>query len=175
MSRLRNPRVLTAAAMLAALAVVAGFFKIPITNLVEIRFSILPIAAAGMLFGPGIGAIVGIVSDIGGYLAYPTGPFFPGFTVSSAVTGMIFGFLLYDSGKESSRGPSMPRIALACLLQTAVVGLFLNSLWLGILYGYGFLPAFTARLLKELLTCPVNILLLWAMARPISRLRRAPQ
>ena len=95
MSNLRNTKVLTAAALLTAIGIIAGFFKIPITNLIEIRFASIPIAAAGALFGPGIAAIVGILTDIGGFLVKPTGPYFPGFTISGAVSGLIYGIMLH--------------------------------------------------------------------------------
>ena len=50
MSKLRDIRVLTTAAMLVAISIVLGFFKIPITQLIEIRFSFLANAMAGSLW-----------------------------------------------------------------------------------------------------------------------------
>ena len=47
-----------------------------------------------MLFGPGVGGAVGALSDILGYAVRPTGPYFPGFTVTAALSGVIFGLLL---------------------------------------------------------------------------------
>ena len=69
--------MITNAAILSAIAIILGFFKIPVTQLIEIRFAMLPIAVAGCLFGPVVGGVVGMVSDIGGYiLSSPPGPFF---------------------------------------------------------------------------------------------------
>ena len=91
---LRDIRVLTSAGLLSAIAIVLGFFKIPLTQIIEIRFMVLPVAAAGWLFGPVVGGLVGIVADVGGYLIKPTGPFFPGFTITSMLSGVIFGCVL---------------------------------------------------------------------------------
>ena len=82
MSKLKDVRVLTGAAMLLAVSVILSFFKIPLTEVMEIRFANIPVAVAGMLFGPGVGGAVGALSDILGYVVRPTGPYFPGFTIT---------------------------------------------------------------------------------------------
>ncbi len=172
MSNLRNTKVLTAAALLTAIGIIAGFFKIPITNLIEIRFSSIPIAAAGALFGPGIAAIVGILTDIGGFIVKPTGPYFPGFTISSAVSGLIYGIMLHrkdNSQSAYSTKSFIIRIIAAELINAVVVSLLLNSLWLSILYGKGFIASITARALKTFIMIPVNVILLTAILKPVSR------
>jgi len=161
--RLTDVRVLTSTGLLSAIAIVLGFFKIPLTQLVELRFGSLPVAAAGYLFGPVCAGTVGFVSDIGGYLVKPTGPFFPGFTLSSVISGVIFGCVLY--GKE----PTLKRILFAQILYTIICGILLNSLWLSILYGRGFIAALTARLVKELVMIPVNTAMLAALMQPVKR------
>ena len=71
MDKMRNTRILTASAMLLAIAVILGFFKIPVNQFMELRFAFLPIACTGMLFGPFVGGVVGALSDILGYLVKP--------------------------------------------------------------------------------------------------------
>ena len=149
-SPLSNIRVLTSAGILSAIAIVLGFFKIPVTQLIEIRFAVLPVTIAAYLFGPVVGGAVGLVSDIGGYILRPTGPFFPGFTLTSIVTGVIFGLMLY---------------------KRVICGILLNSLWLSMLYGNGFIPVLTARIVKELVMIPVNTLMLAAVLQPVKKLR----
>ena len=164
MSKLKDLRVLTTAAMLAAIAVVLGFFKIPISNLIELRFQSFPIAISGALFGPAVGAIVGIITDVGGYIVKPTGAFFPGFTISSAITGIIFGLLLKV---RSEKLALLGRIALAMTVNMVVTGLLLNTLWLSMLYGNPFNVVFIARLPKELIMLPINIMILYAVLVPV--------
>ena len=121
MKKLKDVRVLTSAALVLAIAIALGFFKIPITQLIEIRFDTLALATAGQMFGPAVGLMIGALSDLGGFLIRPTGPFFPGFTISAAITGLIFGFMLY--GKKVS----LLRVVLAKLIHTLLVGMLLNS------------------------------------------------
>ena len=149
----------------SAIAIVLGFFKIPLTQIIEIRFMVLPVAAAGWLFGPVVGGLVGIVADVGGYLIKPTGPFFPGFTITSMLSGVIFGCVLYR------RRPTLLRIFTAQVIYTLVCGLLLTSIWLSMLYGNGFIPVLTARILKELVLIPVNTIMLAALMEPVRRFR----
>jgi ECF transporter S component (folate family) len=164
---LRDVRVMTSAALLSAIAIILGFFKIPVTQVIEIRFAMLPIAVSGCLFGPVVGGIVGMVADIGGYLVKPTGPFFPGFTITSMVSGVIFGFMLYR------QKPAPLRILMSQIVYTIICGVLLNSLWLSMLYGNGFIPVLTARFVKEIIMIPINTIMLVTIMEPVKRFRRA--
>ncbi len=165
MRKLSNTKTLTVAAMLTALGIVLGFFKIPITQLIEIRFGSLPVAMSGMLFGPGVSAVVGALIDIGGYLVKPTGPFFPGFTISGAVSGIIFGLMLH--GKK----PTFPRIFVAQTIHTLIVGILMNSYWLSILYlKDGYLAAIISRLLKELIMIPVMTVIMYSVLKGFEKI-----
>ena len=164
MNKIKDVRVLTTSAMMLALATVLGFFKVPITQMIELRFAFLTVACTGMLFGPVIGGIVGALSDILGYLAKPTGPFFPGFTISMAVTGIIYGSILH--GKEMS----LKRLVAAHLVQTVIVSLILNPLWLSMLYGKALVAVMTARLLKITVMFPIEVAMLWFILGPAKRI-----
>ncbi len=170
MSGIKNLRTLTMASFLVAIGIIAGFLKVPISNVLEIRFSAVPLAAAGLLFGPAIAAVNGALTDIGGYIVKPTGPFFPGFTISGIVSGIIFGLFLHN---RSGAAYSLKRISAAVIVNTVVVNLLLSSLWLTMLYGSGgFAAVLSMRLLKELVMIPVNIIIIAAIAGPVNSLAR---
>lgn len=160
MAKLSDIRVLTVSAMMLALSTILGFLKVPVTQLIELRFAFLPIACTGMLFGPAVGAIVGGMSDILGFIVKPTGPYFPGFTITAAAAGMIYGLFLYR--KEIS----WQRVAAAHFVRTVVVSFLLNPLWLSLLYGYGFWAVITARFVKTVIMFPIETALLYFILRP---------
>ncbi len=58
----------------------------------------LCIAVGGYFFGPVVGAVIGALIDVVGYFVHPTGPFFPGFTISNALIGTIYGLFYGRSG-----------------------------------------------------------------------------
>ncbi len=150
MKKLANVKTLTVAAMLTAIGIILGFFKIPINQLIEIRLGSLPVEMAGMLFGPAVAGVVGALTDIGGFIVKPTGPYFPGFTFSGIIGGIIFGLMLY--GKK----PTIKRIFATQCVYTLVVGIILNSYWLDVLYFQnGYIATIIARLPKELIMIPI--------------------
>lgn len=155
--------VLTTSALLVAMSVILGWFKVPVTNLIEIRFQMLPIAVGGMLFGPAVGGVMGAMEDVLSYIVRPTGPFFPGFSISAAVGGVIFGLMLREK-------PTVLRIFLTEAVYTAVVSICLNNIWLSILYGNAFLPVMIARLPQSLIMIPVNTVLLTAVLRTVGKI-----
>ena len=166
MKKLINTKTLTAAAMLSALGIVLGFFKIPINQLIEIRFGALPIEMAGQLFGPAVAGVVGGITDIGGYLVKPTGPFFPGFTFSSIVGGIIFGLMLHN------KKITFARVLATQVVYTIVVGIILNSYWLDVLYFQnGYFATIMARLPKELIMIPIMSVIYYSIVKAFGRTR----
>jgi ECF transporter S component (folate family) len=166
MKKLTNTKTLTAAAMLSALGIVLGFFKIPINQLIEIRFGALPIEMAGQLFGPAVAGVVGGITDIGGYLVKPTGPFFPGFTFSSIVGGIIFGLMLYN------KKITFLRVLATQVVYTIVVGIILNSYWLDVLYFQnGYFATIMARLPKELIMIPIMSVIYYSIVKAFGKVK----
>lgn len=166
MNKLRNTKILTGAAMLTALGIILGFFKVPINQLIEIRFGFLPIEMAGMLFGPAIAGVVGALTDIGGFIVKPTGPYFPGFTFSSIVGGIIFGLML--KGKKIT----FLRVLITQILYTVIVCIILNSYWLDLLYYQnGFLVTVIARLPKEIIMIPIMTVMFYSLVKVFGRVR----
>ena len=103
----------------------------------------------GILYGPVIAAIGYGLADVIGALLFPTGAFFPGFTVSAVLTGLIFGWVLYK--KEVTIVRALIASALVCL----AVNLLINTYWLTIIIGKGFTVLLASRAVKELVAIPV--------------------
>ena len=59
-----------------------------------ISFGGFPIIFGGIVFGPILGGIVGIVGDVVSFIVKPTGTFMPHFTLTAALTGIIPGILV---------------------------------------------------------------------------------
>lgn len=71
---------LTTAAMLAAMSIVCGkYLAIPVGNVMRFSFENLPIILSGMMFGPIMGALTGVVADLFGCLLV-------GYTINPLVT-----------------------------------------------------------------------------------------
>lgn len=158
---------LSIAGMLLGLAVICGYLKVPITNTIEIRFLTLPIAAAGIILGPVPGVIVGGLTDFLSYIVKPTGPYFPGFMITYALTGLVFGLV----ARLGARGEvSLPRILVAQGISTVFFNILLNTQWLSMLYGSPFMVVLIPRIPKEILMFVIYSVMLYVVLRPVRRL-----
>lgn len=153
-NQLKKPLVLTTAAMMIAVYVILYMVKIPIAVESRVSVTFLPIVVSAYLGGPVVSIIVGAIGDILGFLAFPSGQFFPGFTISAAVTGLIYGVFLFRVSRKKLR--------LMTILSTAIVTLFvytaLNTLWLAILYQKAFFIYLASRIVKNLITFPFQMI-----------------
>lgn len=146
---------LTMMAMLGALSVVLGYYSIVIGDYIKISFSGLPNQIAGHLFGPAAAALFGAVTDLVKYVVKPTGPFFPGFTISAALSGLLYGMAFYQ------KNITFFRVFLTKLFVVLLVDLLLNTYWLSILYGNGFFAILPVRILKNAIMLPIDSILLY--------------
>lgn len=132
----RNPVfVLVSLSMLIALQVVLSRFISIQTPLFKISTGFVPVMLAGSLFGPIGGLVVGGVSDLVGAMLFPFGAYFPGFTLTAAFSGIVYGAML--RGK-----PSITTIIVSYLITTIVVTLGLNELFITYLYVKGTEPLY---------------------------------
>lgn len=164
LEELRDSRTLAIIAMLLAMAVVLMIFgTVQLTNYLKIGFSFLPNELAAMLFGPSVGGIVAGMADILKYLAKPTGAFFPGFTISAFLGGIIYGIILYK------KPFSVKRIILAKVIVAIFINSILNTYWLMIMYGNSFFALLPARILKQVLMVPVETVLFYLVVKTLSK------
>lgn len=151
--------------MLVALSTVLSFFTIVVSSVLEIGFSFLPLAVSGMMFGPVVGGITGVLGDVLGYFIKPNGPFFPGFTLNALLSGVLYGFFLY-------RKPvTLKRTILVSVVLMLLINLLLNPLWLSMMYGKAFIALVVGRVVKNLLMLPIHVALLYSILKMVEKVR----
>jgi ECF transporter S component (folate family) len=155
--------ILSGCGMLLALKVVLGMFTLNVSPVLKIGFSFLPVAAAGMLFGPLAGGMVGALGDIVSYFISPTGPYFPGFTLNAFLAGFLYGLFLYK------KNVTFVRTFCAKASVTVCVSFLLNPLWLSVLYSKAFFVILSARIVTNLILLPIDVLLLFGLLKTMKR------
>src|SRR3712207_6616484 len=73
------------------------------TPIIRFGFGFIPLSFSAMLFGPAAGAITGALAEIMGMMLFPKGAYFPGFTVSAALSGAIYGMYFYKKPKKDRK------------------------------------------------------------------------
>ena len=89
--------------------------------LTKIGLGFAAVMVCGMLYGPGWAALCAGLDDLVGSLLFPTGAYFPGFTVTAAIGGAILGAALYKKRLKLSG------CILTALVNGLVVSLILNT------------------------------------------------
>ncbi len=149
-------------ALLIALAIILTRFLSITLPIVRIGFGFIPIAVMGILYGPLWAGVGAALADILGMLIFPTGgSYFPGFTVTALLTGVVYGLIFYK--KEIT----WKRTVIAVLTITVFLSLGLNTLWLQMLIGKSFLVLLPPRLVQAAIMAPVKILVIQLVLKRI--------
>ena len=153
------------AAMLVAVSCILSFGKFAVGPNVNVTFFFLPIAVGAMCLGPLPAAAIGGIAEILGCLIMPTGPYFPGFTINAAITGLVYG--AFFKGQK----PKLWKIIIARLVLMIVVDLILTPLWLHLLYSTPLVWAFwVQRFIKCAIVCPIEIVVIFVVNTAIFRI-----
>ena len=155
-------RVVTFCGMMCAAAMALNMVaSVSLGPYIRIGFSGLPNQVVAYLFGPAVGGIFGAALDIIKYLIKPEGAFFPGFTVSAALGGIIYGAFLYR------RKLAIARVFAAQLTVKVFVNLLLNTLWLNMLYGKGFMAILPGRAVSNAVMLPIDTAIMFLMLQAV--------
>lgn len=162
---LKKTRVMVACAMLLAIEVVLNAtISVYLFSYLRLSFGFLAVAAAAYLFGPTPAMLIAALSDIIVFLIRPAGPFFPGFTLNAALGGLVYGLALYRV-----KDVNWTRI----LTMQAVIAVFLhitlNTLWLSMTLGKGFIALLPVRALKNAIQYAIDVPLLYFLLRFVKR------
>lgn len=152
-------KTITYMSLFIALEVILTRFLAIQTPIVRISFTFLPIALSAMLFGPLFGGIAAALADLVGMMLFPSGPFFPGFTLTAFLTGVIYGLFLYK------KPATLVQISLAVIVVTVVITLGLDTVWLWLITGQGIWAILPVRIIKALIMAPIQVAVIQAMRR----------
>jgi ECF transporter S component (folate family) len=174
-----STRTLTTLAMLTAIEIVLSrFLSINAWN-IKIGFSFVPIVVAAILYGPIAAGIVAALGDFLGAILFPIGVYFPGFTLTAFLTGCVFGIFLYGKEGEDEAGGEQGksrqgwlRIIAAVGINQFILSLFLNTLWILILYGSPYGPLLATRIVQCLILAAVQLICIPLIEKAITRYTR---
>lgn len=142
-------------AFLIALEIILTRFCSINTPILRIGFGFLPVAMMGIMYGPIWAAVGYAVGDILGMLIFPSGIFFPGFTATAMLTGLVFGLFLHNKEKITWK-----TVLPASLIIILVLNLCLDTLWLSIMFGDAFIALLPTRIFKCVVMLPIHLVLI---------------
>ncbi|MEA4923422.1 MAG: folate family ECF transporter S component [Eubacteriaceae bacterium] len=150
-------------AFMIALEIILTRFLSINTPILRIGFGFVPVAMLGIMYGPLWAGAAYAVGDLIGAALFPTGAFFPGFTATAFLTGMVYGSIMHK------KKASWKRALAASAIVVLILNLCLDTFWLSILMGNGVLALIPVRLIKAAVMLPVEtvmITLVWQKVIP---------
>lgn len=154
----------TAGILLAIQMVLSSYGVIEVSDSLKISLAHLALAPTAMLFGPVVAGMQGALSDLLGFLLKPTGPYFPGFTLSALLGGVVYGMMFYKTERR------LWQIIAARLIIVVFINICLNTVFLVMLYGPARLATLPVRAFKNIIQLPFDCLLLSAVCRFVRRM-----
>ena len=182
-----STRILVTLSVLVALQVILTRFCSFNAWNVRIGLGFTALVIAGIFYGSVAAALVGGLGDFIGAVAFPTGPYFPGFTLTQILMGAVFGLMLYQKhssetlfskGQFTSSEPALLRsgsvsmilsIAVAVLINQCVLSLLLNTFWISFVYGSSFTGLLSTRVMQAAVTAPIQMIIIYTLSCILKR------
>ena len=164
MSKISTKKLITLGVLVAMDVVLTRFLSLNAWN-TRIGFGFVPMVVAAMMYGPLSSAVVAALADIIGAILFPTGPYFPGFTFSVFLMGIIFGVFLYKKR-------SLWRIVVSVLITQFGISLFLTTYWIHMLYGAKYVPLLATRVVQSGIISAAQIIVIPILAKMVERLEK---
>lgn len=129
----------------------------------QVMFVFLPQSLISMLFGPIVGMVSGAIIDLLGFLIFNPGfPFFPGYTLSSMISSLIFALFMYRTRI------SVLKLASAKFLINMIVNVILGSIWMAIIVNWNMFSTYLiAGFVKNIVLLPLEVLLLYYLYKKL--------
>lgn len=120
----------------------------------RLAIGFVPIILASVILGPYFGMMVGAASDIIGFMLFPIGIYFPPITLTSALVGLLPYLIFRVLGKRKE----WIRILSAVFVTQVSCSMFLQTLWISLLYNVPYQELFYPRALITAITIPAYYL-----------------
>ena len=154
MSKKNTTQRLIIMAFLIAISVVLTRFCSINTPILRIGFGFMPCAIMGIMYGPLWAGAGYAIADVLGMMIFPNGAYFPGFTLTAFLTGVVYG-LFYHNREITIKSSILPN-----LIVSFVLNLVLDTVWLMILMGQGFLVLLPTRIIKCVVMFAIQVVLI---------------
>ncbi len=157
MNHEKTKKLTTLAILVAMHIILSRFLSYSVWNM-KIGFDFLPVAVAAVLYGPAGAAVVGGLGDFIGAILFPIGPYFPGYTLSAALSGAVLGVFLHKQ-------QPLPHVLGAVAVNQWLISLLLTSFWISFTNLTPYWPMVGARVPQCAIMTAVQIPVLMLLPR----------
>ncbi|MGI6527893.1 MAG: folate family ECF transporter S component [Caldicoprobacterales bacterium] len=133
---------------------------------VRLSFGDLPLILSGIVLGPFYGGLTGALADLIGFPFNPQGSYFPGFTLTAALSGLLPGLM----GILLKRKWSWMSLTIAISITMIITSLILNTYWLKMMMGQAFAVLLPPRIIAVAFLMPVYIVVIKLILKHFHRM-----
>lgn len=156
-AEMRSLKLLVFAALMVAMARALSLVPgIPIAH-TKLTFGFLARALCAMVCGPVLGLVYGFVEDILGFILYPSGDFFFGYTISTMAGVLVYALCFYRAKI------TVWRLVLANFLVNFLVNAVMGSVWNVMVRGATFWSWFSVSFIKNMATIVPKVVLMYIL------------
>lgn len=153
---MKNPRILTFSALMIAACWALDLIPNVYIGTAKISWGFLARSLCSMVGGPLNALVFGAAEDTISFLIHPSGPYFPGYMLTTMLGTFLYALFLY-------RTDVTPVRVFMAKLCTNALNVTLGALWSAILYGKGYLYYATTSLVKNVIMLPIQTVMLCAL------------
>ena len=146
-------------AIFLAVHIVMSLFYIQVGQNLRIYFTFIIAMTTAMLYEYPYVLAYAVFEDLLAFFLFPTGPFFPGYTLTTVVSLSIYHFFLYPHRHDLK----LKHVILAKTFTNLIANIGLNSLWSSILYSKGFIYYLSKSVVKNLIMLPIEIFIFYSL------------
>lgn len=162
-------KIILTSLLIAMNVVLERWLPVYRTEVFDVNLSFITVAFAAAVLGTPYAVAVAGMGDVVGAILFPMGAYFPGFTLTNCIYGIILGEFLHKNA-------TILKISLAVIINKITCTLVLNSLWVSIMYfsnGINDFPkAFYARLTQAIVMAVVEMIVLIVVFSQKSKVRQ---
>lgn len=159
----KTKKIVLSGILLALLLVLSRFLSVK-TPLLVISFSFVPTMLSAIILGPKYSTVIAALGDFIGAILFPFGTYFPGFTLSAALTGLIHGLILYRKPEQEILDKMFVlKLIISSAITLGVINIFLTSWWLNIMYGKAYIAVMVSRVTTQLIMWPIQVIVIFAL------------
>ena len=161
-------KIIIAALLLAASVVINRFLSVN-TSILSIGFTFVPLMLSGIILGPKYSLLIAGLSDLIGALLFPFGSYFVGYTISSILTGLVYGLLLYNKEGFVFNKKFLIRLLIAILIVCILINGVLNTIWIIMTVKSASYAIIPTRVLKQLIMIPVMFITMSSLTKLLEK------
>ena len=159
----KTKKIILSALFIAATIVLGRILSIR-TSIITIGLSFVPIMLSAIILGPKYSTFIATISDIIGALLLPTGSYYFGFTVTSFLTGLTYGLILYRKEFKLDKNFTK-RLIISSILVTLLYNGVLNTIWIILINKGASKIVVSVRIIKQLIMVPIKVVTILSLCK----------